>query len=453
MAFLAEVRARLGLDTTEFNRALTKAQVDVGAAGADMGRKLQRSFGAGDVFKGLLAGVGLASVQSVVEQIGRLWTGVTKDVEDGYERALKAQERLAEANIKRMRQMASLENQQQLLILERARLEKQIQQPAKPEPMGMGERFLRGVQSAMGGTPLLGQIGALAGSSAEELAKARAEAGGLNKAEQDAQAGMRLLEITEEETRLINEQGRVRERQAAASIELARLREENKMREMTDEQKLAYLQEKRADAEATIRISGDADLSLAREIERVTARILDLEEQIGNARIRAIEQRYAEEQAAMDEERRIQEKYIQQAKEVLRISREYADQEDRVSEAKDKQSQAQKNLQQQKSDRSGLTIEEVASGKYGAVNRAEAKKVMQLEQQARRQRATGFYSAAEESTNRAIELRSRIPSLTASERYPMAQAEEATKSAAEYTSDMVSKLTQIEEYLRPAEIR
>lgn len=69
MAFVAEVRARLGLDTTPFSRGLTKAQADVGKAAADMGGKLRRAFGAGDVFRGLLQGIGIGSVQGIVDTI------------------------------------------------------------------------------------------------------------------------------------------------------------------------------------------------------------------------------------------------------------------------------------------------------------------------------------------------------------------------------------------------
>jgi len=69
MAFVSEIRARLGLDTTPFSRALTKTQADVGRAAQDMGKKLQRSFGAGDLFKGLLQGIGIGSVQAIIDTV------------------------------------------------------------------------------------------------------------------------------------------------------------------------------------------------------------------------------------------------------------------------------------------------------------------------------------------------------------------------------------------------
>ena len=69
MAFLSEITAKLGLDTTGLNAALTRATADVGRAGDDIGRKLNRAFGAGDVFKGLLQGLGIQSVQSLVDKL------------------------------------------------------------------------------------------------------------------------------------------------------------------------------------------------------------------------------------------------------------------------------------------------------------------------------------------------------------------------------------------------
>jgi hypothetical protein len=69
MAFVSEIVAKLGLDTSAFKAALTKTTADVGRASEDMGGKLRRAFGAGDVFKGLLQGLGIASIQSVVDKL------------------------------------------------------------------------------------------------------------------------------------------------------------------------------------------------------------------------------------------------------------------------------------------------------------------------------------------------------------------------------------------------
>lgn len=453
MAFLAEVRARLGLDTTEFSRGLTKAQADVGAAGADIGKKLNRAFGAGDVFRGLLAGLGIASVQGIVDQIARLWTGVTKELEQGYEKAIEAQERLGEANIKRMREMASLETQYQLLLVERARLEKQMQQGPKEAPASLYEGALRSVQEAMGGVPILGQLGAVAGASADMLAQGRKGEAAAKKLEDDARAGLRLLEIESETTAVLNEQGKAREKLAAANLELQRLQEENRQRLMSDEEKLTNLLEKRQGLEVSRSLQGDEDLYYAREIEKATGKIDDLQERISAARLRDIDARRDEEKQANEEERRIRSEYERRAKDALDASAQIKKEEEAIADAKDRQLEAQRALAEQRADRSALSIEEVASRKFGAIDYAQAREVQRLEKQAQRQRATGFYSEAERTTERALQLRSRIPSLSASERYPMARAEDATKSAAEYTSEMVAKLTSIDEHLKPQEIR
>lgn len=80
MAFTPEVKARLSLDTSPFQRALTSTVAQAGKAGEDIGKKLKRSFGAGDVFKGLMQGIGIGSVGGIADII-------TRPFELAYERA------------------------------------------------------------------------------------------------------------------------------------------------------------------------------------------------------------------------------------------------------------------------------------------------------------------------------------------------------------------------------
>jgi hypothetical protein len=101
MAFVAEVRARLGLDTTPFSRGLTKAQADVGKAATDMGGKLRRAFGAGDVFRGLLQGIGIGSVQGIVDTITSTFRRGAEDAER------MANESKSMLDIMRQQQMAT----------------------------------------------------------------------------------------------------------------------------------------------------------------------------------------------------------------------------------------------------------------------------------------------------------------------------------------------------------
>lgn len=71
MAFVAEVKAKLGLDTTDFQRALTKTTADLGRIGNETERKLRRSFGGDDAIKGLLQGMGIGSVEQIADLVQR----------------------------------------------------------------------------------------------------------------------------------------------------------------------------------------------------------------------------------------------------------------------------------------------------------------------------------------------------------------------------------------------
>lgn len=113
MAFVAEVRARLGLDTTPFSRGLTKAQADVGKAATDMGGKLRRAFGAGDVFRGLLQGIGIGSVQGIVDTI----TSTFRKGADDAERM--ANESKSMLDIMRQQQLATAGQAQRFDILKK----------------------------------------------------------------------------------------------------------------------------------------------------------------------------------------------------------------------------------------------------------------------------------------------------------------------------------------------
>jgi myosin heavy subunit len=113
MAFVAEVRARLGLDTTPFSRGLTKAQADVGKAATDMGGKLRRAFGAGDVFRGLLQGIGIGSVQGIVDTI----TSTFRKGADDAERM--ANESRSMLDIMRQQQLATAGQAQRFDILKK----------------------------------------------------------------------------------------------------------------------------------------------------------------------------------------------------------------------------------------------------------------------------------------------------------------------------------------------
>lgn len=113
MAFVSEIRARLGLDTTPFSRALTKTQADVGRAANDMGKKLRRSFGAGDLFKGLLQGIGIGSVQAIIDTVTAPFRRGAEDAER------MANESAAMLDIFRQQQLALAGQAQRFDILKK----------------------------------------------------------------------------------------------------------------------------------------------------------------------------------------------------------------------------------------------------------------------------------------------------------------------------------------------
>ena len=113
MAFVSEIRARLGLDTTPFSRALTKTQADVGRAANDMGKKLRRSFGAGDLFKGLLQGIGIGSVQAIIDTVTAPFRRGAEDAER------MANESAAMLDIFRQQQLALAGQAQRFEILKK----------------------------------------------------------------------------------------------------------------------------------------------------------------------------------------------------------------------------------------------------------------------------------------------------------------------------------------------
>lgn len=384
-----------------------------------MGKKLQRVFGAGDVFRGLLAGIGIGSIQGVVEQISRLWTGVTKEIETGYDKAIEAQERLADESIRRMRQMASLETQYQLLLVERERLERGMGRSIEEEKPGWLDATLKAIAEA----PLPTAIRGAAMAGLMNRRQTRVEARDLAQQEADIKARMRMFEIEDEMTAVQNKQGAAREKYAAATIELNRMQEENRMAQMTSEQKLLALEEKRRDIQATIALSGDDDLTLARELERLKSKILGVERQISEENKR---QREEEEKARKA-----------------------------VEEAQAQRTKAAADLAKQKKDRSALTIQQVAAGEYQVTQtqRAQAREVLRLEEQAKRQRATGFEAEAAKSTERALSLRQRIGSLASGEADPMGQLREALRESQKTQDEALGKLKEIEGHLKPSEIQ
>jgi hypothetical protein len=81
MAFFSEVKARLGLDISPFERGLKQAQKSVGGLAAGMGKQFA---GTEKVAGALAAAIGL-NMQSIANSIARFFTGFSKDAEEQLE--------------------------------------------------------------------------------------------------------------------------------------------------------------------------------------------------------------------------------------------------------------------------------------------------------------------------------------------------------------------------------
>jgi hypothetical protein len=69
MSFGAEIRARLGLDTSSFSNGLRVVEKDTQTISSKIGRIFEGQFGAGAIFRGLLQGLGIGSALSAIEKL------------------------------------------------------------------------------------------------------------------------------------------------------------------------------------------------------------------------------------------------------------------------------------------------------------------------------------------------------------------------------------------------
>jgi hypothetical protein len=401
MAFVSEIVAKMGLDTTSFKAALTKTTADVGRAGDDIGRKLNRAFGAGDVFKGLLQGLGIQSVQSVVDKLtdgfkdaadnAKEIEQLTRETADIYDKIFSAR-RTDEQNI------AVLRQRDNRLLKE----EQEIRDAAAKEI----------TTTTMTGTFGVRQTTTAAGMTAEqerrivEIAKERAQI--------QAESESLQKRIDETETKRVERLEEQTRKYEDALKKLADDRAAFERESMTNEEALKQLTVEKLDIEA--RLSDDVARSDDEEL-KAKQRILDVEKEIARVNEKIVDDNIRKAEAEIRNE-----KALKAAQEALADS--------------------QKSYRNSFKDRSAFTISELAQGGSG-INQTlkdSAREIQRLERQARRQRATGFEAAAERSTERALELRKRLGALTTSERDPLAQSAEAIKKSEAHLNEIKNSL-------------
>jgi len=418
MAFTAEVKAKLGLDTSEFKRALTKTAADLGDIGGDINRKMRRSFGADDVFKGLLQGIGIGSVESVVDFISRRWTGMTKEVEENYKRIGEISDKNTEDTIAGMRKLATEETRYQLLIKERARLQTVANEGAFTDTASKVEGWLR----RMGSGPikplnyLYNSVANLFGNAPEEQATAKTASA------EDAKK--RQMRVADEIAQIEKDRTERQQKHAADAAdkklqletELSKVRKSNAEKEATTQEKI-IAEEKRLREIATL--AAEDDVSTQLEIAEIQGKILDLKKQ----------QRSEAEKNAEAEERA--ERALRDAGIALdKATRKKAD---------------------ELRDSSATTLADVAAGRGGnPTMRSQAKRVLSMRERAKRIRGmTGLTDGGIEldpgtvADNLMIDsnkLASGIGALPTSEKNPMASIEEAISSSEKHLEEIKNSL-------------
>lgn len=401
MAFVSEIVAKMGLDTTGFQAALTKTTADVGRAGDDIGRKLKRAFGAGDVFKGLLQGLGIQSIQSVVDKLtsgfkeaadnAKEIEQFTRETADIYDKIF-AGRRTDEQNIAVLRQRDA-----RLL-----REEEEIRSAAAKEVTTSTMTGAFGVQltSAPAGLTEAQQKRII--EIARERAQIQADSETLQKRVDEAET--KRVERLEEDTRKYDD----------AVQKLAEDRGAFERESMANEEALKQLTMERLDLES--RLADDVARTDEDEL-KAKRRILEVEKEIARVNEKIVDDNIRKAEAEIRNE-----KALKAAQEALADS--------------------QKSYRNAFKDRSAFTVSELAQGGAG-INQTlkdSAREIQRLERQARRQRATGFEAAAERSTERALQLRQRLGALTTSDRDPLAQSAEAIKKSEEHLKEIKNSL-------------
>lgn len=402
MAFVSEIVAKMGLDTTAFRAALTKTTADVGRAGDDIGRKLNRAFGAGDVFKGLLQGLGIQSIQSVVDKLtngfkeaadsAKEIEKLTAETANIYEQIF-ASRRTDEQNI------ANLRQQDARLLRE----EKQIRDAAAKERtrVVMTEDLTLREETLPGAGLNEEQSVRLA-----EIAKQRAQIlQQIGKLQQNIDEGeSRRIEKLEQDTKRYDE----------AVKKLADDQSAFERQSMSNEEALRELTIERIDLQA--KLADDVAISNDDEIE-AKRRILELDKEIAKVNEKIVDDNIRRAEAEVRNQRALEEA----RKSVL---------------------DAEKAADEAFRDRSTFSVAELAAGAPGVsqTTKAKAREIQRLERQARRQRAAGFETEANISTSRALKLRERLEPLSSAERSPLERTAEAVTKANEHLQNIENSL-------------
>jgi DNA repair exonuclease SbcCD ATPase subunit len=417
MAFFSEIKAKLGLDITGFERGLSQAQ----NSGKGFAGKFGKQIAGTEKMGGALAAALGLNIQNIAENFARLWTGVSKGAEEAFERMTKASDAAAaivQSRIERAREKLSPEKQREQFDRDRKRINRQMgiltrrnRLDEKYGDSGKTERIALNNAELSELALKLEQIGEAEEKLNDKVAKEKESNAkeAADKQEKDAEAARKAREQAFEQEQKDEE-------------ELAKLQTENAMNALSDEQKLAALKKRQADLYAK-----DTVKSLI-EAEKLTSDILSIEEKITQ-----------EKEKQVEEDKKITQEKEKQVEEGKKSTAEF------TKAVEEGQTQYQ-TLGQQLKDQAKATYSEVASGKRGTpTDRARAKQAERLRERARHIIDSGGEGAEERAAKLNAQAQEIQQSLTST------KSTEKSSLTADFADafDKARVLQLIKSYLEP----
>lgn len=245
MALSSEITAKLGLKTEGFSNGLNLARNQVERFGAEISKVAKQKFSIGDVFKGVLQGIGIGSVQAVADRLVQPF----KDSADEAERMERATDRTARS-VEALIALRQTE-QQQLAKLEKdlVRINAEI---GKPAQLGFWKDTLATIAEKAGmyglAIKLSNNESANAAKRAEDIAAVQEKSLQIEEKKMaiaKAEAAERKR-ADEEGLRILNEQYKSDERRAAAVKTLTDFERTERRSKLSDEQLLGELAQDQA---------------------------------------------------------------------------------------------------------------------------------------------------------------------------------------------------------------
>lgn len=217
--------------------ALDKAAVQVGKFGDETVRVLNRKFSTADVFKGLLQGLGIASVERIAEKMVEPFKESAESAQriaDWSDKAAAATERLLALRMSDAEQLAKMEKSAARIARE---LQAAIEKPAT-------QKFLGFIERGSGLDKLFGFSRREDNAKAELIAQKDAELKEASATAEEKRAALKK-KANDEEYRALVELSRADEERGNALRSLAEYDRERRREKMTDEQRINDLNKER----------------------------------------------------------------------------------------------------------------------------------------------------------------------------------------------------------------